>query len=265
MQPQCTIPFPCLQSNTLSPSSAALDLAPFNQTSSIQRFPQHAQRPFDNGLKTSEWPQFGSASAAVSSIMAPKTAAVAAAAAGESVTAPSSLDRSRVPQSANGSGTPLSPVQSQRASPATSAPAMADSIASLPAMPSRSVPGTPGAPLSASAAGGNAVSGFSNLRRTGGGTPASAAQMQQQPSGIAGGQPLEGLTAAQRGYSNPDLAKAFHKGGPVSSAPPTQGGFNPMAGPRVSFSYPVRLDSRTHDEPTAIRPGRSPLRWNGNR
>ncbi|KAJ9092402.1 hypothetical protein QFC20_007389 [Naganishia adeliensis] len=219
-------------SNTLSPSSAALDLAPFNQTSSIQRFPQHAQRPFDNGLKTSEWPQFGSASAAVSSIMAPKTAAVAAAAAGESVTAPSSLDRSRVPQSANGSGTPLSPVQSQRASPATSAPAMADSIASLPAMPSRSVPGTPGAPLSASAAGGNAVTGFSNLRRTGGGTPASAAQMQQQPSGIAGGQPLEGLTAAQRGYSNPDLAKAFHKGGPVSSAPPTQGGFNPMAGPR---------------------------------
>jgi hypothetical protein len=223
---------PVAQSNTLSPSSAALDLAPFNQTSSLQRFPQHAQRPFDNGLKTSEWPQFGSASAAVSSIMAPKTAAVAAAAAGESVTAPSSLDRSRIPASANGSGTPLSPVQSQRASPATSAPAMADSIASLPAMPSRSVPGTPGAPLSASAAGGNAVSGFSSLRRSGGVTPASAA-MPQPAGGIAGGQPLEGLTPAQRGYSNPDLAKAFHKGGPVT-APPTQGGFNAMAGPRVS-------------------------------
>ncbi|GHJ83619.1 hypothetical protein NliqN6_0021 [Naganishia liquefaciens] len=226
------------KSNPLSPSSAALDLASSNRSlPSHQRFSQHAQRPFDNGAKTSEWPQFGSASAAVTSIMAPKTAAVAAAAAGESITAPSSLDRSRVPQTATGatgsSTAPLSPAQSQRASPATSAPAMADSIASLPAMPCRSVPGTPGAPLSASATGaaGNGVPGFSSLRRSAGGIapPASAAQQQ---AGVAGGQPLEGLTPAQRGFSNPDLSKAFLKGGPPGTAPPTQGGFNPMGGPR---------------------------------
>lgn len=171
--------------------------------------------------------------------MAPKTASVAAAAAGESITAPSSLDRPRVPQTASGatgsSTAPLSPAQSQRASPATSAPAMADSIASLPAMPSRSVPGTPGAPLSASATGaaGNGVPGFSSLRRSAGGIVPPASTSQQQ-TGIAGGQPLEGLTPAQRGFSNPDLSKAFLKGGPPGTAPPTQGGFNPMGGPRVS-------------------------------
>jgi hypothetical protein len=173
--------------------------------------------------------------------MAPKTASVAAAAAGESVTAPSTLDRTRGPQTATGatgsSTAPLSPAQSQRASPATSAPAMADSIASLPAMPSRSVPGTPGAPLSASATGaaGNGV-GFSSLRRSAGGIAAPASGSQQQ-TGIAGGQPLEGLTPAQRGFSNPDLSKAFLKGGPPGTAPPTQGGFNPMGGPRVSSVF----------------------------
>ncbi|KAJ9115516.1 hypothetical protein QFC22_005275 [Naganishia vaughanmartiniae] len=219
------------KSNTLSPSSAALDLAHFKQTSSNsassgQRF---GQRPFDSGLKTSEWPQFGSASAAVSSIMGPKSANNL-----ESVTAPSSLDRSRIPQTANpgpsstGAGTPLSPDQSQRASPATSAPTMVDSIASLPAMPSRSVPGTPGAPLTAgpgapSTASG--LSGFSGFRRSAGPAPVAGAGGPVQ-AGIAGGQPLEGLTPAQRGFSNPDLAKAFNKG-------PAAGGFNPMTAPRA--------------------------------
>ncbi|KAJ9097848.1 hypothetical protein QFC19_006638 [Naganishia cerealis] len=193
-----------------------------------QRF---GQRPFDSGLKTSEWPQFGSASAAVSSIMGPKSANI------ESVTAPSSLDRSRVqttnPTTSSAGVTPLSPSQSQRASPSTSAPTMVDSIASLPAMPSRSVPGTPGAPLTAgSAATASGLSGFSGLRRSAGVGPAPVAGAGGPvPAGIAGGQPLEGLTPAQRGFSNPDLAKAFSKG---------PGGFNPMAAPRVSTEVDVR-------------------------
>jgi hypothetical protein len=102
---------------------------------------------------------------------------------------------------------------------------MVDSIASLPAMPSRSVPGTPGAPLTAGAASNaSGLSGFSGLRRSAGPAPVAGAG-GPVPAGIAGGQPLEGLTPAQRGFSNPDLAKAFNKG---------PGGFNPMTAPRVS-------------------------------
>lgn len=72
---------------------------------------------------------------------------------------------------------------------------MTDSVASLPAMPSRSVPGTPAGPLAGNAAG---LSGMTGMRRQG---------------GVAGGSALEGLSATQRGYSNPDLAKAFSKSG----------------------------------------------------
>lgn len=123
-------------------------------------------------------------------------------------------------------GVELSPEASRRASPAgvvvgSGIPSgMADSIASLPAMPSRSTPGTPGSagPGGPNTGGNNSGSkmGFSSLRGPG------------AAGGVAGGSALEGLTAAQRGYSNPDLVKAFSKAGPQGYA----GG--PMGGPRVS-------------------------------
>jgi len=80
----------------------------------------------------------------------------------------------------------------------TSPDGMADSIASLPAMPSRSVPGTP------FGLGG----GVGGVRRSG-----------TSPN-IA-----EGLTQANRGFSNPDLARAFGNGG---------GGFSRNDATRVS-------------------------------
>lgn len=79
---------------------------------------------------------------------------------------------------------------------------MSASITSLPgAMPSRSVPGTPGAGLQ------GGLGGFSTFRKAGPG----GGQFPGQNAGVAGGQALEGLSAAQRGFSNPDLAKAFQK------------------------------------------------------
>ena len=63
---------------------------------------------------------------------------------------------------------------------------MADSIASLPAMPSKSVPGTPF----------GVNGGIGGVRRSG-----------------TSENLLEGLTQAQRGFSNPDLARAFGKAG----------------------------------------------------
>jgi len=73
---------------------------------------------------------------------------------------------------------------------------MADSIASLPAMPSKSVPGTP-----------FGVGPGMNVRRSG-------------TDSLADG----GLSQAQRGFSNPDLARAFSKVG---------GGFSMNNGPKV--------------------------------
>ena len=63
---------------------------------------------------------------------------------------------------------------------------MADSIASLPAMPSKSVPGTPF----------GLTGGMGGVIRSG-------------TSPNIG----EGLSQAQRGFSNPDLARAFGKTG----------------------------------------------------
>jgi hypothetical protein len=112
----------------------------------------------------------------------------------------------------------MSPIHSRRTSPSPgSAGAMADSVASLPAMPlpSRSVPGTPAGNL------GNAsgLSSLTGMRRTGG--------------GVAGGSALEGLSANQRGYSNPDLAKAFSKGSSGYGAMGTEG---PRVGPLRTIS-----------------------------
>ena len=78
---------------------------------------------------------------------------------------------------------------------------MADSIASLPAMPSKSVPGTP--------------FGF------GGAGGGGAGVGKRVDSG-------EGLSHGQRGFSNPDLARAFGKVG---------GGFSVGENARVGRLY----------------------------
>jgi hypothetical protein len=193
-----------IQNSKISTSSAALDLAPLAQTN--QRFPH---RPFDTGLKTSEWPQFSGV---------PKSANDAAAGSTQASTAAGNVS-GQVSSNGTGNnnnapnGTAVSANVSRRESPTGPNAGGADmsaSIASLPPMPSRSVPGTPGAPLNP----GN-LGGLSSFRKNG---PPTA--------GIAGGQALEGLSASQRGFSNPDLAKAFQKVGPA--------GFGPLAGgPRV--------------------------------
>ena len=218
------------QASKLSTSSAALDLAPLAQTN--QRFPH---RPFDTGLKTSEWPQFSGV---------PKSANDAAGSTGQTA-GPGAQNGSgnasgQVSSNATGNGAATtgntnnsnnvnvngvaaSANVSRRESPTGPNAGGADmsaSIASLPPMPSRSVPGTPGAPLNSA---GN-LGGLSSFRKNG---PPTA--------GIAGGQALEGLSASQRGFSNPDLAKAFQKVGP---------GFGSIAaGPRVSRVS--RLDGET--------------------
>lgn len=86
---------------------------------------------------------------------------------------------------------------SRKASPS----GMGDSIASLPAMPSKSVPGTPF----------GVGNGMGGARRSG------------TSPGLGG----EGMSYGQRGYSNPDLARTFGKIG---------GGFSMNEPPRVSRS-----------------------------
>lgn len=178
----------------ISTASAALDLAPLAQTS--QRFPHRA---FDTGLKTSEWPQFSGVPKSANDAAAPRSGSAAPA----GITGPSSGQ---------------TPITSRRESPTgpTSGPDMATSISSLPPMPTRSATGTPGAPMT-----GSGLGAFSNYRKNGPGGPV--------PAGIAGGQALEGLSASQRGFSNPDLAKAFQKVGT---------GFGSIAsGPRSKKPY----------------------------
>jgi hypothetical protein len=132
--------------------SAALDLAPLAQT-------QHrtlGQRPFDTGLKTSEWSNYPSGQRGMTSPLPGQT----------------SLDA----QDPNG-------LAGRKPSPT----GMADSIASLPALPSKSVPGTP--------------FGFGGI----GGGPRTRTPNAQ-----------DGLNQSQRGYSNPDLARSFGKSGGFS-------------------------------------------------
>ncbi|ODN84336.1 hypothetical protein L202_00308 [Cryptococcus amylolentus CBS 6039] len=157
-------PFPGIpkEPKRLSTASAALDLAPLSNT------PPRAfgTRPFDTSLKTSEWPQFSAA---------PGSAAAAAAAARAGVTSPLQAtglmsDELREPTL----------LTSRKTSPTA---ALADSITSLPPMPSKSVPGTP--------------FGFGSKAAGAGGARADH----------------DGLSQAQRGYSNPDLARAFGKVG----------------------------------------------------
>ncbi|WWC66536.1 uncharacterized protein I206_100439 [Kwoniella pini CBS 10737] len=154
-------PFPGIPKSDkrLSASSAALDLAPLSQT------PPRAfgVRPFETSLKTSEWPQFSAV---------PATANNGA----RGITSP-------LP----GQGLMSDDGRDLLGSRKTSPTGMADSIASLPAMPSKSVPATP--------------FGFNSM---------SGVKRAPGPQETAGG---EGLSQAQRGFSNPDLARAFGKVG----------------------------------------------------
>jgi len=133
-------------------------------------------RPFDTAMKTSEWPQFGS-----------------------QITSPLAQHDDSV----------------LGASRKTSPTGMADSIASLPAVPSKSVPGTPF---------GLAASGGMTQGRRSGTSPNIA----------------DGLSQSQRGFSNPDLARNYGK----------QQGAYAMEQPRVSLA--MRVNLRTNLTP-AIR------------
>jgi len=153
-----SFPAPKEGNKRLSAASAALDLAPLAQT-------QHravGQRPFETGLKTSDWPNFQSGP-------------------NRGMTSPLPGQLGLDPQSANTNG--LASLDSRKTSPT----GMADSIASLPALPSKSVPGTP--------------FGFGM-----GGGPRTRTPNAQ-----------DGLSQAQRGYSNPDLARSFGKAGGFSA------------------------------------------------
>jgi len=173
-----SFPAPKEGNKRLSAASAALDLAPLAQT-------QHravGQRPFETGLKTSDWPNFQSGP-------------------NRGMTSPLPSQLGLDPQSANTNG------QLSLDSRKTSPTGMADSIASLPALPSKSVPGTP--------------FGFGM-----GGGPRTRTPNAQ-----------DGLSQAQRGYSNPDLARSFGKSGGFSAldngAPRV--GLDPYIYPNVSL------------------------------
>lgn len=140
----------------MSAASAALDLAPLSQTPPRA----YGQRPFETGLKTSDWPNFQAAPH-------------------RGMTSPLPAQQST-----------LDPQDASLASRKTSPTGMADSIASLPAIPSKSVPGTP--------------FGFGGMSGAGG--PRTRTPNAQ-----------DSLTQAQRGYSNPDLARTFGKSGGFSA------------------------------------------------
>lgn len=184
-------PFPGIpkqEPKHLSAASAALDLAPLSQT------PPRAfgSRPFETSLKTSEWPQFSAVPGASSG-------------AARGVTSP--LQASGLMSEELREPTLLG---SRKTSPTAG---MADSIASLPAMPSKSVPGTP--------------FGF------GGAGGGGAGVGKRVDSG-------EGLSHAQRGFSNPDLARAFGKVG---------GGFSMGENARVGGLYLPRHLTNGQQQP----------------
>lgn len=155
-----SFPVPKEGGKRLSAASAALDLAPLSQTPSRG----YGQRPFETGLKTSDWPNFQAAPH-------------------RGMTSPLPAQQSTLDPQAQAQDASL-------ASRKTSPTGMADSIASLPAIPSKSVPGTP--------------FGF-------GGMSGAAGARTRTPNA------QDSLTHAQRGYSNPDLARSFGKSGGFSA------------------------------------------------
>lgn len=162
----------------LSAASAALDLAPLPQAASRA----FGSRPFDTAMKTSEWTQYPSARGGLTS---------------------PSPGMGLMPSP--GDEAPRDPMLNSRK---TSPTGLADSIASLPAMPSKSVPGTP----------------F--------GLGPATAGIPPKRTGTSPGL-NDGFTQAQRGFSNPDLARAFSsKAGGAEGANPggRQGGPNGNGG-----------------------------------
>lgn len=155
-------PFPSLKDSNLSAASAALDLAPLPQASSRA----FGSRPFDTTLKTSEWSPFPNAPGSGRG----------------GLTSPLS-NTSLMASTGGGEDTPRDAISG--GSRKTSPTGLADSIASLPAMPSKSVPSTPFGL-------GPGAANIPGPKRTG-----------TSPLGN------DGFTQAQRGFSNPDLARAF--------------------------------------------------------
>lgn len=184
-------PFPSMgKDKHLSAASAALDLAPLPQAASRA----FGSRPFDTSLKTSEWSSFPNPPSSRGGLTSPL--------ASTSLMASSVGDDSARERMEN----------SRKTSPT----GLADSIASLPAMPSKSVPSTPFGlgPSSANLAG---------PKRT-------------------GTSPLnDGFTQAQRGFSNPDLARAFSSkaGGGGGNANGGSGGFGLDGGHRPYGADPL--------------------------
>ncbi|EIW72686.1 hypothetical protein TREMEDRAFT_72846 [Tremella mesenterica DSM 1558] len=183
-------PFPGLPKKDprmLSASSAALDLAPLSQT------PPRAfgARPFETSIKTSDWPNFPGAH-------------------------PTRGMTSPLPAQTNGADViAQDPIfnASRKASPT----GMADSVASLPAISSKSVPGTPFG-LGPSMGG---------VKRSG-----------TSPN-------MESLAQNQRGYSNPDLARAFGRTGSGFSLQDNARpyGADPLYGMFVPNTAPLPLNS----------------------
>ena len=168
-----SFPVPKEGGKRLSAASAALDLAPLSQT------PHRAigQRPFETGLKTSDWPNFQNAQ-------------------GRGMTSPLPAQPSTLDAQQDGGA----------AARKNSPTGMADSIASLPAISSKSVPATP--------------FGFSGMGPNGGGPRTRTPNAQ------------DGLSQSQRGYSNPDLVRTFGK----------SGGFSALdnGAPRVCHSFATK-------------------------
>jgi hypothetical protein len=151
-------PFPTLKDSGLSAASAALDLAPLPQASSRA----FGSRPFDTTLKASEWSPFPAPGSGRGGLTSPL---------------------SNTSLMGGGDDTPRDHMMG--GSRKTSPTGLADSISSLPAMPSKSVPSTPFGL-------GPSPTNLPGPKRTG-----------TSPLGN------DGFTQAQRGFSNPDLARAF--------------------------------------------------------
>lgn len=184
-------PFPGIpktEPRRLSANSAALDLAPLSQT------PPRAYngRPFDTSLKTSDWTHFpGAANGPARGMTSPLP--------GQTTVGEASA------QDAVFNG-------SRKSSP----PGMADSVASLPALPSKSVPSTP-----------FGIGGQPNVKRSG-----------TSPN-------VEGLAQGQRGFSNPDLARAFGRAGSGFSLhdQPRPYGADPIYGMFAPNTAPLPVNS----------------------
>jgi hypothetical protein len=156
----------------ISAASAALDLAPLSQT----RGGSYASRPFDTGLKTSDWPSFPHNRTSTSPLAA-TTHMLDSGSAGQS----------EVLAGLGGGSRKTSPT------------GMADSIASLPAMPSKAVP---------SAAAGY-VAGAANASAAPGAAPAYNGSKLSQPP-----MPAFSLNDQPRPYApDPLYGQMFGNGG----------------------------------------------------